>query len=55
MTIIALEAPTLTPRQELVQEVMLALDGAITGDEPIGVHELAERIVTLVEESQSSA
>jgi hypothetical protein len=55
MAIISTPALELTPRQELVLDIMGLLDDAIDGDEPVSTYSLAEQIAELVEERQASA
>ncbi|MGV8832752.1 MAG: hypothetical protein ACOH2N_12320 [Devosia sp.] len=51
MAITPLETFDLTPRDELVQDIMLMLDEAATSVEQVEIYELAERIVSLVEDA----
>ncbi|MGV8832148.1 MAG: hypothetical protein ACOH2N_09250 [Devosia sp.] len=53
MTITPIETFDLTPRDELVQDIMLMLDDAATSDEQTSAYDLAERIVELVEAGQT--
>lgn len=53
MTITPIAPINMSVRQELVYDIMMVLDDAIVSDEPVSVHELANTIVTMVEDTQS--
>jgi hypothetical protein len=49
MTINLSETSKLTPRDELVQNIMIMLDDAMTNSAQVSAHELAERVVSMAE------
>lgn len=53
MAIVPLEPVLLTERQELFYDILMALDEAATGDKPVSVHELAETIMRLIDDSKA--
>ncbi|MGV8856215.1 MAG: hypothetical protein ACOH2L_16400 [Devosia sp.] len=51
MTITPLPPIILSPREDMVHDIFMLLDEAATSEEHVGVFELAERIVSLIEPS----